>query len=288
MATRTTPPITGAVPRIEHQQAHREFLRAAQPSTVMVNMVHVRRILKNGHTAASYFPPNTEVISTTTLADNQLSKFQPSQELAMVEAFGPDYHIPTDFPVYGEWDEDRRLENTGNVAAGTLWMDKRLPDSVTTLPLIKGLHPEEMQMCLSVAGEIDAPMGVKYGVQYFTVGGNGQLPALASDLASISTYADDLLGEDLPMLVVGPMTTGNRHGIEKYPENVWAAAGLNAWRKRVEPRSSTRSEMAAAYESLAENVADALDVQAASSTDDPGPSDGVTADARREDTPTEG
>ena len=221
----------------------------------MVNIVHVRRLLKAGETADSWFPSETEGVTTTTVADNKLAKFQPRQEAAMIEAFGPDYHIPTDFPVYGEFDRERRVKNARRAAAGTLWMDEHLADEVTLLPLIKGTTPDERAICEEVVDRLDAPMAVKYGVQYVSVGGNGGMGTLTSDLAAIAAETNGL-----PILCIGPMAPGSHLGIQKYPPNVWAAAGTNAWVKRVEPRSSSPESMRVKYDLFANAVANALDV----------------------------
>lgn len=96
------PPIRGLVPRVRDQSSSRRLLSVVRPTTALIDIVQVRRLLKRGETAATWFPDRTTVISTTTVADNVLSRISPLQEAAMIKAFGPDYHLPADFPVFAD------------------------------------------------------------------------------------------------------------------------------------------------------------------------------------------
>lgn len=253
------PDVRGAIPRIQHTAAHKKFLDTVRPQFAMVSIIHARRMLKAGETAASYFPDKTSVITTTTVEDNKLAKILPDQEAAMIKAFQPDYHIPTDFPVYGDDDEEKRLENTKNVAAGTLDLRKELPESIEIIPLIKGTTFKERQYCEKVIPEIDAPLGAYYATQQFTVPGNRQFYGVKDDLEAIARETNGF-----PMLVLGYMNPSdpveNREAsLRGLPRNVVAASGLNAWVSRVKPREHSPEEMRATFQELATDVDHAIE-----------------------------
>lgn len=249
--------LAGAVPRIEYQQAHRDFLGAVRPPTAMMNLVHVRRALKNGHTADSLFPERTTVVTTTTVADNRLARLLPDQEVAMIRAFGPDYHVPTDFPVYGEMDADRRRENVRRVAAGTRKLAREV--DATVLPLIKGTTPAERAVCERVVADLDPPAATVYATQYTTVPSNRQFPAIRERLSAVEEETDGH-----PVLVIGYMNPDDpvqnrQHSLRAVPESVVAAAGLNQWVRAAEPRGHDPAEMRAGYADLHRGVREALD-----------------------------
>lgn len=226
----------------------------------MVNVVHTRRALKRGHTAASLFPAETTVVTTTTVADNRLARVMPDQEVAMVRAFGPDYHVPTDFPVYGEMDPDRRQENVRRVAAGTRKLARELRDTDTTvLPLVKGATGEERAVTERVVRELDPPAAVVYATQYTTVPGNRQFPAIRERVAAVAEETDDH-----PLLVIGYMNPDdpvqNRtHSLAALDDSVVAAAGLNQWVRAADPRERNPGAMRAGYADLHTGVREALD-----------------------------
>lgn len=257
MAGRQTtdlPPIVGAVPRIEKQYAHRNFLEAVAPAAALINIVHVRRLLKAGHTADSWFPDPMTVLTTTTVADNRLARIDWTQELAFIKAFEPDYHLPTDYPVYGDWDPERRVENTKRCAKGTLYAAEELADSSTSvIPLIKGTNPAERYICESVAADLDADIVAKYGAQYYTVPGSGQFPALRDDVAAIA----DEIRDDQQIFVIGSMSPSGKFGVQKFPAEVCAVAG-SRWYETVEPRSASPIEMQDRWTSFQTEVLDAL------------------------------
>jgi len=226
----------------------------------MINVVHVRRALKRGHTAASLFPAETTVVTTTTVADNRLARVMPDQEAAMVEAFGPDYHVPTDFPVYGEMEPQRRQENVRRVAAGTRKLARDLADTDTTvLPLVKGTTPAERAVTERVVDELDPPAAVVYATQYTTVPGNRQFPAIRERVAAVAEETDDH-----PLLVIGYMNPDDpvqnrHHSLAALEESVVAAAGLNQWVRAVQPRERDPAAMRAGYADLHAAVREALD-----------------------------
>lgn len=293
-------PVTGAIPRIERQQSHYEFLWAVRPPAAMTNLVHARRMLMHDESAQDFFPPETTVLVTSTIPDEDLREFSFEEELRLVRQFDPDHYLPFDFPVYGDMDADTRAEHVRQVAAGTLDMDHvlsrlsaaeasrvandlSLPRELVigesdtgVLPLIKGTSRGERAVMERTARDVDAPLMAKYATQYMTVPGSGNYPALRDDLEAIY---EETAG--YPMLVVGLLSPSGRYSLEGLPNNVVAAAGGSQWRERVSPGSSTPEEMREAYHELATEVAEALkvppryDLDAAANSRDtpPGPLD---------------
>jgi len=248
-------PFSGAVPRVEPKQSHRQFVEYARPNQVMCKIIHARQLLKRGETAESYFPDDVDVITTTTVRDTKLHALPWEDngyrmgELEIVRQFGPDYHIPTDYSAYVEHPEDKRRELQKRCMKGTIWMDEKLSDTETSIiPLFKGVKPESREICYRTWDHIDADMGAYYAVTYFTRKGR-RTDQLVHDLEVVA-------GEtDTPLFLVGllsPRTLG------RLPDNVIATAGQKQWRERVTPTQSDPQQVRAEYEALKAEVLDAM------------------------------
>lgn len=278
-ASTPSPPLTGAIPRIERQQSHHSFLWAVRPPVVMVDLIHAARIAM--HNDEAFFPPETDVILTSTVSDTQLSNYTFEDELRIIRELAPRWVLPFDFPVYGDMDPTVREEHTRQVATGAEDMQyilhnlsdeevdrvvevKGLPrelvepvQNTTVLPLLKGTTPGEREIVFDAATRMQSPLIAKYGVQYMTVGGSGSHPALCDDLQSINQETGGH-----PTLVIGLLSPSGRYSLEGVPDNVVAAAGTNQWVKRVNPKSSSSSEMREAFEAFYNAVSETLDVNA--------------------------
>ena len=245
----------------------------------MTNLTHARRMLMHDEPADEFFPPETTVFLTSTISDDELMDYSFADEVRTVAAFAPDYCLPFDFPVYGDMDEETRMEHIRQVGGGTLDIARlfgtddetgveRLADEVGVepataaaareadteiVPLIKGTTPAERNVMERVAEEIDASMIAKYGTQYMTVGGSGNYPELRRVLKAIGDETDDH-----PLILVGLLSPTGKYSLEGLPDNVIGAAGLNQWRKPVDPANNSPSAMREAYATLDREVADAL------------------------------
>lgn len=243
----------------------------------MVGLVHAARIAMHD---ADFFPPETDVILTSTISDSKLADYSFGDELRICHALEPEWVLPFDFPVYGDMDSDDRETHTKQAAVGARDMAyilaglsdeevqrvceiRNVPrelvvepqPSTTVLPLIKGTTRDERAISLNEADNYSPPVIAKYGAQYMTVGGSGSYPALVSTLDSL---ADQTGGQ--PTMVIGLLSPSGQFSLEGVPDNIVAAAGTNQWVKRVQPRSSTPSQMRTAFETLANGVASALGV----------------------------
>lgn len=245
--------LQGCIPRVEFQQAHHEFLQTVRPPAAMLNIVHARRLLKAGWTTDEWFPEETAVITTTTVADNQLARFSPNAEWGIVRCIEPAYHIPADFPVYGDMDPSIRMARAEAVATGTRVMHRALQGSRTTvLPLIKGTTPEERAVCYEAVEEVDPPAIVKYATQYFTVSGNRQFYGLSDALTAITAETDG----EYPIITLGFLSPDGKYSLRELPDEVpvRGASGCPTWIKRVRPRSATATEMRNRYAKFAMKV----------------------------------
>jgi len=248
--------IVGAVPRLEAQQSHQDFVSIAAPSTVLVDIVAARKLVKRGETAASYCGPECAVITTTTVSDDQLNRVSWQRELELVEAFAPDYHIPTDVATYIEHTPAERRENVVRAMEGTVWMDKQLRKrSLPTeiVPLVKGITPAEREICYQTCGELGVNQCAFYGAQYLT--GGPRLTELQKDVTAVAAELEQTDGtSDVTILLIGLLSPLY---LSRMPDAVVAASGLR-WVREVEPRSASPGEIQEQYATMAAAVTDAL------------------------------
>lgn len=246
--------VHGAIPRIEAQKTHIEFVNAVAPSYAMLPIDHAGRLANNGDTAASLFPEQTRVMTTTTIADDRLDRLSWREEYDIVDRFEPTFHIPTDHAVYGDDPSDKRADRARRCATGTLWMADQLAEtesSTEIIPLIKGVTETERTFGYGACEELETDVAAVYVAQYFTVSGSGGHPAIFRLLEAIATETDAILD----LLVIGLLST---YYLPDVPENVVAAAGLNTWLDVVAPRTSEPNTMREDYQSLADDVDAAL------------------------------
>lgn len=247
--------LSGAIPRVEVQWSHAEFVTAVEPEYVMLSIIHARRLLKRGETADSYFPDRTRVITTTTVADDHLDRLSWKDEYEIVEAFAPAAHVPADYAVYGNDSDDDRREHARRCATGTLWMADRLAETdIELLPLIKGATESERAFGYRACEDLGTDIAAVYAAQYFTTGGGGGRAALIRDLEAIERETDGRLDT----VVIGLLSPNY---LAHLPENAVAAAGQRAWREPVAPRKQDAATMREVFRALSAEVADALGIE---------------------------
>lgn len=247
---------TGLIPAVEAQWSHSEFVDAVVPDTVVLKINHARRLLKRGEDAASYFPAGTDVITTTTISDEQLALISWDTEYEIVEQFAPDYHIPADESVYLIDDPDQRTENIIECMHGTLSIARRFDENdveTEVIPLIKGLSPVERAMCYETLDDNSAGITGEYvayyATQYYTGGQGARTGELVSDINAIAEEYDPSI------LLLGALAPS---ALERMPTNVIAASGQNAWRKRTTPRTQSPAEIREVFADLTADVEAAL------------------------------
>lgn len=237
--------------RAEHQWSHREFVRAVEPETVVVDLIDARQLVKRGLTAADFLGEEPDVVVTSTIPDEKLDLIPWERERDIITEFQPDYHVPTDYSIYGGQDKAERMDNLREMMDGAAWMREELADTdVTVVPQVKGFTVEERRICYrAIAAHFD-DYALFYAAQYFGGESGNRINDLVADLEAIR--------EEHPvrLMVLGLLAPNY---VARLPDNVVAVAGQHRWRQRVTPRDSTPEEMTAEYQSLAGEIADALE-----------------------------
>lgn len=241
--------IPSCIPRVEPSPSHRKFVEYAEPDCVMINLIGVRRLLKRGETAASYFPDGTSVMVTSTIPDEKLELISWEKERDLIREFSPDYHLPTDYPTYGDQPSDQRLENVRRCMDGTVWMMQELEDTdITVIPLVKGVQSRERRVCYEVCDELGKQITAYYATQHFTSNGNN-ITAVEQQVEAIAEYGE------LDVIVIGLLSPNY---LERLSDGVIAATGQYQWRSRVAPSKQSEDEVQDTFETLSADVKESL------------------------------
>jgi hypothetical protein len=216
---------TGIIPRIQPQQAHEKFIQDNPGlDTVMLQIDAADRILSRGEIASTYFDSSTSVITTSTIHDDKLAELKWRREEGIVRALRPDYHIPTDYWVYGNMDKEARIENIEELVEGTRWMTQQLADTKTTIiPLVKGFTPEERAICYQAFDDLNVDYCAFYGSQYFGGDMGNGINALNRDLRDITS--------EFPLDGILLIGLQSKNYLSRLPPEVVAAAGQRWIRK---------------------------------------------------------
>lgn len=240
----------GPIARSEAQWSHREFVNGVQPDYVMINIIHARQLKKRGETLESYFGDDVETIITTTVSDNKLNLITWEDELEIVKAVEPDYHIPTDYSIYESFPEQQQIDCLVACLDGTRWMYEQLEDTdVTVIPLIKGKTPAQRQLSYDLMNELGINYCAFYASRYFTGKYGNRITDLVADVEKVaSEFNPDIM-------LIGLLSPKY---ISKFPSNVVAVAGQKQWRIRAKPRDQTEDEMKEEWRGLTWEVEKAL------------------------------
>ncbi|ELZ68562.1 hypothetical protein C457_11176 [Haloferax prahovense DSM 18310] len=226
---------------MQAQQAHEDFMnRLNGEDTVMIKITEVETLLRHrGEVRDTYFPDDVTVITSGVIHDDDLKELRWTQERNAVQAFGPDFHIPTDYPVYGNMDSESRVENIRNMMEGTEWMMKELVDTdIQILPLVKGYTPDERGICYDMIRRHQLQYCVYYGSQYF--GGK-----MGNGIQKLDQDVRDVVSElTLEGLILIGLQSSN--GLARMPPEVVAAAGQR-WIYQSELRDSSINEAVEKY-----------------------------------------
>lgn len=244
----------GPIPSVEPYHSYSAFLQAVEPEYALLKYTDMRKLVKRGETADSYFPDDTAVITTTTIRDTQLNLVSWERERNRVLAFGPDYHIPADYSTYEDQAVADRSRNVLHCMKGLLWMQRQLRahDSNTQLiPLVKGVTPEERAVCYEVFDRTGFDEYCAfYGTQYFSGGAGIRITELVEDLTAVATE------QDREIFLIGLLSPNY---LDRVPDAVVAAAGQTAWRQHIAPTTQDPAELQAFWSDFTEEVMQALD-----------------------------
>lgn len=248
------PRLQGFIPHVENQQAHVRFINACEPDVVLLSLLRGRYLKSNGETCASFFGDDVDVVMTSTINDEDLAKMGWKQEFEIIEAVKPDYHIPTDYPVYYDMAEEVRVTLVKQCMEGTIWMANQLEDAgvgTEIIPLIKGLSPGERAICYRAYQTLQPEQTAYYATQFFSGGAGNNVTRLRENVQAI-------VDEDAPeMLMLG---LGSPQYLKTIPTDVIAGTGLNQWLQATGLRDKQQTEeyMQSGYDSLTERVEAAL------------------------------
>lgn len=236
------------IPKVENNHSHRRFVNSVSPNTILLDIISARQLVKRNETAQSYFNADVDVITTTTVNDDKLQRIQWEDERDIVREFNPDYHIPTDYPIYQNESLQKRVQKINECMAGTKYFTAEFADSSTTIiPIVKGFTQTERKVCRDAIADMNPRYIVFYGTQYFL------------ESLGITQLIDDLeyitQGIDTDIFLIGLLSPNY---IKKLPTQVVATSGLTQWKDRVKPGVKSADEMRTQYEALSSAVEKSL------------------------------
>lgn len=242
----------GCILGIERQTAHEDFLAGNNlADCVILKMNHAQRLVRQGETAESFYGPDVTVITTSTIHDTILRDWTWEKERDVVLAFQPDFHVPTDHPVYWGYTPSQRKKNTRETVKGLLWMIGELRGSgIRVIPLLKGTTVTERVMCYKVFQDLGVDYCAIYGTQYFTSGKGFE--KLLRDVRKIVSEAPVL-----DLFVIGCLAP---RYIERLPPQVVTASGLHQWRTAVKLREVSNARSQELFQEFKSQVQDGFEV----------------------------
>ncbi len=185
----------------------------------MMGIDEAEKLLNTGEIFSSYFCPNVDFITTSTIHDQPLGELRWTQEANIVSTLRPQYHIPTDYWVYGDMDPQDRKSNIEDMMDGTKWLTHQLTDKETTvIPLMSGVTREERNICYRTFEELGISYAAIYGAQYF--GGS-----MGNGINKLNNYIREIVSEYEfdGLLLIGLQSAAY---LQRLPPEVVAAAGL--------------------------------------------------------------
>lgn len=209
----------GIIPRIQKQVRHQEFVRDnPYVDKVMLGVEDAARLLRKGEVFTSYFCSDVALITTSTIHDQPLGELRWTYEESVVRAVGSQYHIPTDYWVYGDMESEDREENIRSMMQGTKWFSHRTADTQTQIiPLVSGVTREEREICYRTFEELGVSYCAVYGAQFF--GGS-----MGDGINKLNNYIRDIVSE-YPLDGVILIGLQSADYLQRLPPEVVAAAG---------------------------------------------------------------
>jgi hypothetical protein len=280
----------GAVPQVEPSWFHEEFMSAAEPDWVLLKLQYADRLRQAGETAESWTPEGTQVVTTSTIADERLAELSVTEEAQVVNGFQPAAHIGGDVAVYREWEKSRRIRGIDHMMRNALWLKEVVSDQTVVLPVLKGQTQTERELVYRAVEEFDHNCVVQYATQYFTGGKGPQFGPIQEQLETVAEETQDRWGSTEPQPTVEPSSSDSpeqlmpspdggsipdgkdqgqteRPGVREHSLEVFVVgctspklaqvdadlagvAGLNGWLKHVERDTATQERLQTAYAQL--------------------------------------
>ena len=241
--------VSGCIARVEPTAYYRRFIDRVRPEWAMIKLHHAGHLVERGETAATW-APETKLITTSTISDEQLDEISWSEERNILREFRPAKHIPADVSVYRDQRTSDRVEAIKNCMVGAAYIQSELAAYETEIiPLFKGYTNSERELSLQAAGDLGADTVAIYASRYFSGNQGNKRKQLFRDLRKYSRH------NIKSALLIGLLSPKY---LAKVPGYITAAAGQNQWRKRYSPDSQTIEESRASYQSLTASVETAL------------------------------
>lgn len=265
---------TGAVALVEPGYGHKEFVHKAKPRYALMKYHHANRLLKAGETADSWFPDETQVITTTNIIDSRNVTIPLEHnghrrgEIDIVREFGPDYHIPADRSDYIDFPDDLRYEKVKECMMGTLTIANHIADDnldTQVIPFLKTATPKERRLCYRTIEQLGLDYAAVYCNQYFNDGNGIEIDTLLSDLELLATESASEFGDDDSPLRLLTISCLSPNVLSEAPNAVVAGSGQmvgtdRGWRESITPTKQTESTVKSIYADVEQGVSDALNV----------------------------
>ena len=241
---------TGMHPRVECKPRHEQlFDSTGLSSSAVLDFNEIRTLQRRGLKADDYLGPMVDIISITTISDEDLYDLSLREELEIVQEVAPHWHIGFDCPVYkaGDMDADQRWENIKNYVVGINWLaDQVDTDQTTIVPFLKGTCPAEWEWCYNRVKHICNGQVAYYAGQYFgpTVGCRNK--QLERHLWTIDSTCNPN-----GIFLIGLLSPNY---LRPLPRSVIASTGLQQWISRTEFRDVPIEQARTRYQQLASEV----------------------------------
>ena len=182
----------------------------------MIDTYRAERLVERGITADS-LPSKTDVILTTTFEDERLELWFLEREIDVANEFGADAVVPCDCPVYINDPPLERQQTVEIYAENIMRACREFSEyGISVIPLVKGVTPEERQICYDAFQAVNVDMIAFYCAQYFLYGPR---------LHDLLTRIRDIVRESDPerMMLIGFQS---ENWLPEFPPAVQAAAGF--------------------------------------------------------------
>jgi hypothetical protein len=216
----------GAIPRVEFMGEnrtstdHMRFLEAARPAWVSLKINHAKWLAEHGETADSWTPGEINVLTTSTIQDEDLANLRPEEEAEIINQFQPACHIGGDISVYPDTPVDQRAKLIQDCMKNAVYLDYETTDETAIIPLIKGITREEREICYRELAEFEHNFAAVYMSRYFSPHSGNQRRKAVEDVREIDEECDDV-----NLVLMGLM----KKTLRRMPESVIASAGFQAW-----------------------------------------------------------
>ena len=223
----------GIIPRIDCQKKHIRFLKRNKYIDWIMIDINIAERIQNKGKNASYFKkinPNIRVITTSTISDDQLLKYNVDQEIKIISEFSPEFHIPCDCPVYDDGKITTRFDIVKNYCTELEYFSEKIePFGIEIIPLVKGVTKMERELCYKAYNKLGLNYVSYYAGQYFGGGSGNSSKILNFDIRDIVSESNKKNTAIENIMIIGSQAESILYN---FPPQVKSAAGLR-WRTKM-------------------------------------------------------